>query len=672
MAQLSANALTVLERRYFLKDEQGQLIEDGDALFDRVAHAVALAELAYQPDRFQENKDKFVGLLGSLDFLPNSPTLANAGARTGQLSACFVLPVPDDLGGIFDSVKHAALIHKTGGGTGFSFSRLRHCNDRVKGTGGQSSGPLSFMDVFNTATESIKQGGMRRGANMGILRCDHPDILSFIRYKEDLSKLTNFNISVAVTDAFMLAVAEDLTYPLINPRTGLITDYLDAGTVWNELIARAWNTGEPGVIFIDRMNRWNPIPWLGLYEATNPCGEQSLIPYESCNLGSINLEKFVIVDEAGQLVVDWDRLRAQTETAVLFMDDVIDVNRYPLPEIDTVSRATRKLGIGVMGFARMLFALGIRYGSEESQILAEKIMSFIDYHSKLASVQLAVERGPFPARIGHEAESNAYFLRLCQDRDQQPNKHPDCDYLALYCLIEAHGIRNSNTTTVAPTGTISIVADATSGCEPVFGLVFKRLQAERHMLDVDKAFVYALQTARYPDGSVGFSEKAIETITNTLAEPDSHGSLNPYCIQRLYEQMNDECVEVVQALAQVFVTAHEISPTQHVLIQASFQKFNDSSISKTINFSSEASVADVATAYNLAWQTGCKGVTIYRDGSRAFQPLATSRPAETPAETPEPVDQDKSCPETDCSGQLEPYPGCRKGKCNQCSYIPCA
>jgi ribonucleoside-diphosphate reductase alpha chain len=609
---LSKNAVTVLEKRYLLKDQQGQLAETPEGLFKRVARALA------EPDRLygasdadiEATAETFFNLTHSLDFLPNSPTLANAGTRTGQLSACFVLPVPDDLGGIFESIKHAALIHQTGGGTGFSFSRLRPKNDLVQSTKGVSSGPVSFMDVFNSATESIKQGGMRRGANMGILRVDHPDIMDFVSHKEDLSKLTNFNISVAVTDAFMAAVEAGTNYDLLNPRSGEVVSQLDARHVFREIVQRAWSTGEPGIVFIDRMNEYCPVPWLGRYEATNPCGEQPLIPYESCNLGSINLERFV-VEVAGSPSIDWARLRGVIHAATHLLDNVIDANKYPIPEIEQVTHATRKIGLGVMGFARMLYKLGVGYGTPESRRIAEQVMSFIDFESKAKSLELARKRGPFPARVGHEGESNAIFHKMFSERDARPGRHPEANYMALWADVERFGLRNSTTTTVAPTGTLSIIADTSGGCEPVFALAFKRWQADTHMVDVDQVFLDHAERHGFA------SEALMEAIDQ------NHGSL-----------LHLEGFDVPEAAVRVFRTAHDISPEEHVRIQAAFQHYNDSATSKTINFAEEATPEDVETAYRLAYQTGCKGITVYRNNSRQFQPLSVSKAPATPAAEP--------------------------------------
>lgn len=615
---LSKNAVTVLEKRYLLKDQQGKLSETPEGLFRRVARALAEPDRNYGASdaEVDATAEAFFKLTSELDFLPNSPTLANAGTRTGQLSACFVLPVPDDLAGIFESIKHAALIHQTGGGTGFSFSRLRPKNDLVQSTKGVSSGPVSFMDVFNAATESIKQGGMRRGANMGILRVDHPDIMDFVAHKEDLTKLTNFNISVAVTDAFMQAVEAGTPYDLFNPRSGEVVAQLDARHVFKQVVQRAWSTGEPGIVFIDRMNEYCPVPWMGRYEATNPCGEQPLIPYESCNLGSVNLERFVVDSPAGP-VVDWARLRTVIHGATHMLDNVIDANRYPIAEIRDVTHATRKIGLGVMGFARMLFKLGIGYGSEESLRVAEQLMSFIDFESKVMSLQLAKKRGAFPARAGHEAESNAIFKRMFEERQARKQRHPEADYASLWSEVETFGLRNSTTTTVAPTGTLSIIADTSGGCEPVFALAFKRWQADTHMVDVDGVF------QEYAKAQGFYSQALMEAIDA------NHGSL-----------VDLVGFDVPPDAVRIYRTAHDISPSEHVLIQAAFQHYNDSATSKTINFAEEATQEDVETAYLLAYQTGCKGITVYRNNSRQFQPLSVSQAPATPAATSSPTASD--------------------------------
>jgi ribonucleoside-diphosphate reductase alpha chain len=649
MTTLTPNALTVLQKRYLLPGETP------DAMFRRVACLLAEtgARYGHTPEVIAHNTERYHRVMAALDFLPNSPTLANAGARTGQLSACFVLPVEDDLEGIFESVKHAALIHKTGGGTGFSFSRLRRANAVVAGTGGASSGPISFMEVFNAATESIKQGGMRRGANMGILRVDHPDILAFIDHKADLSKLTNFNVSVAITDAFMAAVEAGTEYDLVDPHDGQVVGRLDAGTVWRRVIERAWGSGEPGVVFIDRMNKDCPVPWLGGYEATNPCGEQPLLPYESCNLGSINLENFV-VEREGAPAVDWERLAEVVWTATQMLDAVIDANVYPIPQIGEVSRATRKIGLGVMGFARMLYRLGVAYGAPESQQLAGHLMSFIDYHSKYASVDLARERGAFPALAGHEDAFTAIFSRWCRERQAHPHRHPEVRYDWLAVMAGAHGLRNSTTTTIAPTGTLSLIAGTSGGCEPAFALAFRRWQAETHMIEADPVF-----RAYCEGGAIGWSE-ALEGALDA-----SHGSL-----VEVVRELGEGAPEALVQAAAVFRVAHDVSPGEHVGIQAAFQAFNDSATSKTINFAHGASVEEVAEAYRLAWETGCKGITIYRDGCRAWQPLSTTAPkeAEVLAVAPVAAPEEGGCPS--CGGPVVAAEGCES--CPSCGWSACS
>jgi len=602
---LSKNALTVLEKRYLRKDEQGEVAETPLEMFARVAGTLAAVDREYGADdlEIRRTNERFMRILTTLGFLPNSPTLANAGARTGQLSACFVLPVPDDLGGIFESIRDAALIHQTGGGTGFSFSRLRPSGDIVGSTKGVSSGPVSFMDVFNAATESIKQGGMRRGANMGILRVDHPDIEIFISHKEDLAKLTNFNISVAATDAFMKAVEEGTSYNLLNPRTGAVVGQRDARTVFRTIVQRAHSTGEPGLIFIDRINAEHPTPWLGDIESTNPCGEQPLLPYESCNLGSINLERMLTRAADGATVIDWDLLRETIHIATHMLDNVIDANRYPIDSIRQMTKSTRKIGLGVMGFARMLCELQVGYHTEEGRRIAEQVMSFIDYESKAASIQLARKRGPFPAY----RKDNRY-AHLWQQRHAQAERHPDADYASLIPLMQEYGIRNACTTTVAPTGTLSIIADTSGGVEPMFALAFRRFQADTHMIDVDQPFRVVAERE-------GFASEAFFEALEA-----NHGSL-----------VGLDDFSVPEWVREVYVTAHDIRPEDHVLIQAAFQHYNDSATSKTINFSEHASVEDVQVAYELAYRTGCKGITVYRNNSRAFQPLSVPKKDEKAA-----------------------------------------
>lgn len=654
--QLSSNALTVLKKRYLAPSPTDpNALETPDQMWDRVAQTLADVDKNYGKDDsfIAASFNDFRKIMADLDFLPNSPTLANAGARTGMLSACFVLPIEDCLSnadtmakpgmgsGIFDTIRAQAVIHQGGGGTGFSFSKLRPKHREgtaiglVKSTHGGASGPISFMDVYNAATDSIKQGGMRRGANMGILRIDHPDIMAFIKHKEDLSKLTNFNISVAITDDFMWAVENKTNYALIDPSTGRIVEMADAVTVFQEIVQRAWSTGEPGIVFIDRMNDYCPVPWLGKYEATNPCGEQPLLPYESCNLGSINLENFVVEEPDGKTRIDWIRLGHVIPTITHMMDNVIDANKYPIPEIEEVSLATRKLGIGVMGFARMLFKLGVGYGSPESLTIASQIFSFIDYGTKLASVRLARWKGSFPARLGHENESTKFFDRICYERAAQTGVHPACDYIYLAEEIAQYGIRNSNTTTEAPTGTLSIIADTSGGCEPVFALAFKRFQADEHMIDSDAVFRDYIRSIGYPE----------DYVSDIMADIDAnHGSLDGFQATWGMEARHP----LPDVAFKVFVTAHDITPEEHVNVQAAFQRFNDSAVSKTINFAESATVEDVEKAYLLAYKLGCKGITVYRNNSRKFQPLSVSEaPAavELAVTVPQaPAPKEKVCP----------------------------
>lgn len=568
--ELTNNALTVLKRRYLIKDKNGNVIEKPSEMFERVANYVAQADKIYD-EKADINKTSkiFYDIMTNLEFIPNSPTLMNAGRELGQLSACFVLPVEDSMEGIFDAIKNSALIHKSGGGTGFSFSRLRPKGSTVKSTGGVASGPVSFMKVFNSATEAVKQGGTRRGANMGILRIDHPDIMEFISCKEDTNEITNFNISVGITENFMEAVEKDENYDLIDPHTKKITGSLNARKVFEHIVEKAWSTGEPGIIFLDRINKTSTIRKLGEIESTNPCGEQPLLPFESCNLGSINLAKMIKKGSKGY-EIDYNRLQEVVYASVHFLDNVIDMNKYPLKEIDEMTKKTRKIGLGVMGFADLLFYLEIPYNSQEAVDLAEEIMDFIDKKSKEKSMELAEKRGVFPA---YEFSS---FRKSGTE------------------------IRNSTTTTIAPTGTISIIAGASSGIEPLFAISFMR-----NVMDNDRLIEVHPYFEKLAKERGFYSEELMEKI----AEEGSISNIE----------------EIPEDIKKVFVTAHDISPFWHIKMQAAFQKHVDNAVSKTVNFRNDATKEEVEEVYMLAYKLGCKGVTIYRDGSRENQVLSTTK-----------------------------------------------
>lgn len=568
--QLSVNALTVLEKRYLARNDKGDIIESPKGLFERVAKFVALADFFYggTDDDVNQVATEFYDMMAEMFFLPNSPTLMNAGRPLGQLSACFVLPVEDSMEGIFDALKNMALIHKSGGGTGFSFSRLRPKNDVVSSTAGVSSGPVSFMNIFNTATETVKQGGTRRGANMAILNVDHPDILEFIKSKSEETSLTNFNISVALTDSFIEAARRREDYYLINPRNGTPSGKLNAGDVYDLIIDMAWKNGEPGIVFIDRINEFNPLKKIGLIESTNPCGEQPLLPYESCNLGSINLSK-VVKEKDGRPEIDFELLKKITHRAVHFLDNVIDMNNYPLKEIEKKTKMNRKIGLGVMGYADMLIKLNIAYDSHEAIEVAESVMSFIQRESKIKSAELAINRGAFPT-----FEKSVYA-----EKGESP-------------------LRNATTTTIAPTGTISILADTSSGIEPIFALAYVRnVMDNDRLLEVNPQFQDALRNF--------FSDDEIDSIMDKVAV---HGSVR-------------DIEEVPESIKRVFVTAHDISPLWHIKTQAVFQKYVDNAVSKTVNFPNSATKEDIREVYDLAYELGCKGVTVYRDGSRDNQVL---------------------------------------------------
>jgi ribonucleoside-diphosphate reductase alpha chain len=561
--RLTDNARVVLENRYLIRDENGKPVETVDEMVERVAKAVAQPELLYGGEEERAAAQaRFEEMLQNLDFLPNSPTLMNAGRKLGQLSACFVLPVEDSMEAIFEAIKRAALIHKSGGGTGFSFSRLRPKGSTVNSTGGVASGPISFMRVFNTATEAVKQGGTRRGANMGILRIDHPDILEFIDCKKDNTDITNFNISVGITENFMKAVINDEEYDLIDPSTQKTVKKLSAKAVFEKIVDAAWRNGEPGIIFLDRLNRDNVVPCCGEIESTNPCGEQPLLPFEACNLGSINLHKMLKDDGKA---IDWDKLKTTVKDAVHFLDNVIDANRYPLPEIDKMTKQTRKVGLGIMGWADMLFELGIPYNSDEAVNLADKLMGFINENAIAESIELAKKRGAFPL----------FEKSTFKDGAKR---------------------RNATVTTIAPTGTLSIIAGCSSGVEPVFANVYIRnVMDGTELIEVNSVLKRRLE------------ERGIysDELMRKIAKEGSLANIK----------------EIPEDIRRVFVCAHDVSPEYHIKMQAAFQRHTENAVSKTVNFKNSATRDDVRDVYMLAYKLGCKGVTIYRDGSRDSQVL---------------------------------------------------
>lgn len=572
---LTDKALKILAERYLLKNEQGQVIETPDQMFQRVARHVSTAESLYNEDP-KKWENLFYEIISSLRFLPNSPALMNAGKQIGQLAACFVLPVEDSLIGIYDALKKAAIIHQSGGGTGFSFSRLRPKNDRVRSTGGIASGPVSFMRVYDISSEVIKQGGVRKAANMGILSIDHPDILDFIKIKRSLGELSNFNISVAVTDEFMETLKRDGHYNLLNPRDGKIVKTVKAGSVFKELVLSAWQTGDPGLIFIDKVNMANPTPHIGTIESTNPCGEQPLLPYEACILGSLNLSKYVVNENANQLweqkenslhyeslsgCINWDKLKNDINTAIRFLDDAIDVNVYPFKEIEIMHKGNRKVGLGVMGWADMLIHIGIPYDHPLSILLARNLMKFIRDEARKTSVELAEKRGVFPN-----------FKGSIYDSPGMPK------------------LRNATLTTIAPTGSISIIADCSSGIEPIFMVAYKRSILNTEFLEVNKYFLKIAKRYSF------FKEEMLQRIYKTGSIQSIKG--------------------IPPKVKRVFKNAFEISLESHIEMQSAFQENTDNAVSKTINLPKSASKKDVARAFMLAYEKGLKGVTVFRYGSK--------------------------------------------------------
>lgn len=570
--KFTLNSLAVLRRRYLKKDKDGKPIEEPEDMFARVAETIAKADFMYGKTRqeAEQTAKKFYDLMINFDFLPNSPTLMNAGRDMGQLSACFVLPIEDSMTGIFETLKQTALIHQSGGGTGFSFSRLRPSGSMVKTTHGIASGPVSFMKIYNASTEEVKQGGTRRGANMGILRIDHPDIIEFIRCKENHTQINNFNISIAVTNKFMDALGKNQNYNLYDPHTKQKVGELSAREVFNLMVRNAWLNGDPGVVFIDRINETNPTRHMSEIEATNPCGEQPLPPYGSCNLGSINLGNFVV--DGG---LDWDRLGKVTRGCVHFLDNVIDMNKFPIEEIAQQNRSDRRIGLGVMGFADMLIKLKIPYNSEKGFEIGEKVMKFIHEKGHDESEKIGQERGNFPFFIGsyYEKEGKKYM-------------------------------RNSTVDTVAPTGTIAMIADCSSGIEPLYSIVF---------------------TKTVMDGTaLAYIHPEFEKIAK------QEGWYSDDLMKKISEHASVKGVDgVPEKWQKIFISAHDVAPKEHVRMQAAFQKYIDAAVSKTVNFPNEATEKDVERVYELAYKSGCKGITVYRDGSREAQVLSTDRTAKT-------------------------------------------
>lgn len=658
----SENAIKVLEKRYLKRDKDGNCTETPSDMFKRVAETIAKGDLNF--GKSQEEVDqlskRFYDAITHRFFMPNSPTLMNAGRELGQLAACFVLPVEDSLEGIFETIKNTALIHQSGGGTGFSFSRLRPKNSVVKSTMGVSSGPVSFMEVFNAATEAVKQGGTRRGANMGILRVDHPDIIEFINCKSDNDKLNNFNISVAITDKFMDAYLKGEDYDLVNPQNNEVVGRMCAKDVFDLIVDCAWRNGEPGVVFIDKMNADNPTPLIGAIESTNPCGEVPLLLYEACNLGSINLG-LMMKEENGSMNVDWDLLEKTVRTAMRFLDNVIEVNKYPLPQISELVSNNRKIGLGVMGWADMLMKAGISYSSEEGTKLAGQVMEFIDYISKSESIELAKERGRFNNFKGSIYDRPNYLFN--KFKGKSAGKISDDMWAKLDSDIQKYGLRNATTTCIAPTGTISMIAGASGGVEPLFGLVFSRLIMDgTEMLEVNPIFKdYMLSHNLYSD--------------NLMAQIAKDGSLS-------------HVEGVPNEIKRIFVTAHDIAPYWHVKMQAAFQLHVDNAVSKTVNFVESATREDIKEVYILAYKNNLKGITVYRNNSRQFQPMNLDTKKKEPKIEIKPieknlepkVEEDREeynptgeiktikCPE--CGNEIQMAEGCFI--CLNCGYSGCS
>ncbi len=658
----SDNAIKVLEKRYLKRDKNGNCTETPSDMFKRVAETIAKGDLNFGKSQEEVNQlsKRFYDAITHRFFMPNSPTLMNAGRELGQLAACFVLPVEDSLEGIFETIKNTALIHQSGGGTGFSFSRLRPKNSVVKSTMGVSSGPVSFMEVFNAATEAVKQGGTRRGANMGILRVDHPDIIEFINCKSDNDKLNNFNISVAITDKFMDAYLKGEDYDLVNPQNNEVVGRMCAKDVFDLIVDCAWRNGEPGVVFIDKMNADNPTPLIGAIESTNPCGEVPLLPYEACNLGSINLG-LMMKEENGSMSVDWDLLEKTVRAAMRFLDNVIEVNKYPLPQISELVSNNRKIGLGVMGWADMLMKAGISYSSEDGTKLAGQVMEFIDYISKSESIELAKERGRFNNFKGSIYDRSNYLFN--KFKGKSAGKISDDMWAKLDSDIQKYGLRNATTTCIAPTGTISMIAGASGGVEPLFGLVFSRLIMDgTEMLEVNPIFKdYMLSHNLYSD--------------DLMAQIAKDGSLS-------------HVEGVPNEIKRIFVTAHDIAPYWHVKMQAAFQLHVDNAVSKTVNFVESATREDIKEVYILAYKNNLKGITVYRNNSRQFQPMNLDTKKKEPKIEIKPIEKNLEpkveenreeynptgeiktikCPE--CGNEIQMAEGCFI--CLKCGYSGCS